>query len=430
MPAQGYTIPHTLFSVHKRLDKKNGKVIEDKRVTKIRQIYVGLGTILGHCYREGGSMGVDFPEAIWAFLLGHPPSSDWRYYCSGGGEDAARIRNSIEYILSVEDVADLKLEFTAPITTRSIFANIEESTTKDYVLRRETTPIFPIINTVKTAWFENSGTAKNLVKEKYEKYKEDKKVHVESKTPNKKSYQYRNKNITKNNHKNGNINNDESGEKETEPPTATLMTALGHTPTQTAPVAVASVTNANREEYVLRWARAWCFQGCEESLACMKLGLDRTVPPNLLRTLDARHTRLFMRGATSVNIEELRQCVSYNAPYFEGHRMIIMFWKCMEELTDEQRGKLLQFWTGSIVPPYSGFMADAVRDTGIEEGGLRISKITKAQARTTSENMIGHLPEATTCNKELYLPEYDSMKILQKAILNALEFSSKGFDRM
>ena len=429
MPAQGYTIPHTLFSVHKRLDK-NGKETEDKRVTKIRQVYVGLGIILGHCYREGGSMGVDFPEAIWAFLLGHPPSSDWRYYCSGGGEDAARIRNSIEYILSVDDVADLTLEFTAPITTRSIFPNEEKLKTKDYVLRCETTPI---INAAETTLFEISSTVKGLVREKDEKNKEEEKMHVKSKTPNKKTRKYKNKNknknISNNNDDNDNTNNDESKEKETEPSTTTPTATFGPTPTPKTPVAVVSVTNANRQEYVLRWARAWCFQGCEESLACIKLGLDRTVPPSLLRTLDARHTRLFMRGATSVNVEELRQCVSYDAPYFEGHRVILMFWKCMEELTDEQRGKLLQFWTGSIVPPYSGFMADAVRDSGIEEGGLRISKIWKAQARTTSENMIGHLPEATTCNKELYLPEYDSMKILRKAILNALEFSSKGFDR-
>ena len=429
MPAEGYTLAHTLFGSHMRVDKKGNKTA-DKRVTRIRRIFVGLGVILGHCYREGGSIGVDFPQAIWAFLLGHPPSSDWRYYCSGDGEDAARIRGSIEYILSVDDVADLGLEFTAPITTRIILADREQVITKDYTLRCETTPI---MNTPLTTWKGNVNI------------KEEGKEDVESKTPIKNSRKYRSGNKTKTNssnkNENGNNHNDNNNnyvdqdkseqlkEKESEPPIVTTTTTANVTPTTTpkTPAGIVPVTNANRHEYVLRWARSWCFQGCEESLVCMKLGLDRTMPPDLLRTLDAAHMRLFMRGATSVNVEELRLCVKYNSPYYDGHRMILMFWKCMEELTDEQRGKLLQFWTGSIVPPYSGFMADAVRDSGIEGGDLRISKIWKAGV--SSENTIGHLPEATTCNKELYLPEYDSMKTLRRALLNALEFSSKGFDR-
>jgi E3 ubiquitin-protein ligase HUWE1 len=151
----------------------------------------------------------------------------------------------------------------------------------------------------------------------------------------------------------------------------------------------------------------------------------------LLRSLSAAHIRSFILGAKEVDIAELKTCVTYDRGYHVGHRMIRMFWNCVEnELSDAQRRKLLLFWTASSVPPSSGFAESGLRD-GFDSGDLVISRMSHlAHEMGESKNAIGALPEAATCNKNLFLPEYPSAQALKKALLMAIEFCALGFDRL
>jgi hypothetical protein len=186
------------------------------------------------------------------------------------------------------------------------------------------------------------------------------------------------------------------------------------------------LTNANRDEYVLKWVRACLLQGAEEALLCMKAGLDRSVGPQLLLSLVPSHIRRYICGSPTVDLDELKACVTYDRGYNPGHRMIRMFWRCVEALSDAEQRQLLLFWTGSSVPPSAGFHEDGLRDQPVfSDGTLVISKL-----HDTAEGGPNRLPQATTCSKNLLLPEYPTAEVLKKKILDAITFSAQGFSHV
>jgi len=165
------------------------------RLDKAREIFAGLGVVLGHCLRESGGLGVDFPTQVWCLLMGHPLSRDWRDWCDGEGADQQRVRRSCEQILELPDASVLGLDFTAPVEQRGI--------------QGEGVP--PRGGGDGRSWKDRREAAKA------------KKVVT------------RDMPLVK------------GGEK-------------------------VPLTNANRDEYVLKWVRASLLQGAEEALLCMKVG--------------------------------------------------------------------------------------------------------------------------------------------------------------
>ena len=64
-------------------------------------------------------------------------------------------------------------------------------------------------------------------------------------------------------------------------------------------------------------------------------------------------------------------------------------------------------------------------------GDLTITRMSHINNQYKSTLKIsGVLPEATTCSKELYLPEYSSLEEMKNALFMVIEYGSIGFDRI
>jgi hypothetical protein len=70
------------------------------------------------------------------------------------------------------------------------------------------------------------------------------------------------------------------------------------------------------------------------------------------------------------------------------------------EFTQQQLRKLLLFWTGASIPPLEGPFRS-------EHCDMTIAKMIKKKRSGGNEGVL--LPEAQTCDKHLYLPEYTSL---------------------
>ncbi|KAG8831466.1 Ubiquitin-protein ligase E3C [Serendipita sp. 405] len=87
-----------------------------------------------------------------------------------------------------------------------------------------------------------------------------------------------------------------------------------------------------------------------------------------------------------------------------------MFWRVVESLDSQRRGKLLRFVTSCSRPPLLGFKElnpqFAIRDAGIDTS---------------------RLPTASTCVNLLKLPLYQDEETMRKKLLHAIN-SGAGFD--
>ena len=118
-------------------------------------------------------------------------------------------------------------------------------------------------------------------------------------------------------------------------------------------------------------------------------------------------------GGTSkdFDVQEMRKNVAYGGGYHPTQPYVHEFWDIVaNDLTPDQRGKLLKFITSCSRPPLTGFASlDPL--------------ITIYQVRDDVER----LPTASTCVNLLKLPKYPSKDILRHKLITAIE-SGAGFE--
>lgn len=157
--------------------------------------------------------------------------------------------------------------------------------------------------------------------------------------------------------------------------------------------------------------------GVEESIKHIRNGLIKVIPSHLLSMLDVKYTANYLRGEEELNFEQIKNDVEYQSPFSLHHRVIKLFWKIVEhDLTKEEQKKLMLFWTGNSVIPITGFDGDGEQ--------MVISRMIGSKARDPNA-----LPEASTCDSHLYLPDYTNVDQMRRAIKNAINYSCIGFDR-
>ena len=105
-----------------------------------------------------------------------------------------------------------------------------------------------------------------------------------------------------------------------------------------------------------------------------------------------------------------------------------------KRLSKEEVATLLLFWSGSSVPPPFGFApvpgpVDVDAQWTIARSSsfsLRTPGSTAAEARAQEQR----LPEASTCDRRLSLPEYSNADVLHTRLKTALELGCIGYDRV
>ncbi len=115
---------------------------------------------------------------------------------------------------------------------------------------------------------------------------------------------------------------------------------------------------------------------------------------------------MLLNGNKEIDVGALRQNTKYTGGFTPTSTCIIHFWNAMRDISEEQRGLVLAFITGSTKIPLDGL-----------DPPLQIMKDDVAP---------NALPRSHTCFNQLVMPDYPSPGILLDKLLYAAS-NSKGF---
>lgn len=92
-------------------------------------------------------------------------------------------------------------------------------------------------------------------------------------------------------------------------------------------------------------------------------GLSDLINLEWLRMFDQQELQVLISGAAiPIDIEDLKQYTNYSGGYTAEHPVIRMFWKIVENFTDEQKRQLLKFITSCSRAPLLGFKVKRCSD--------------------------------------------------------------------
>jgi ubiquitin-protein ligase E3 C len=139
-------------------------------------------------------------------------------------------------------------------------------------------------------------------------------------------------------------------------------------------------------------------------------GLHEIIDSNWLTMFDPFELQMLISGGNNdVNIEDWKQNVEYGG-YFDDDITITLFWEVIEEMSGEDRCKLIKFVTSVSRAPLLGF------STLVPKFGIR-----------NSGNDSHRLPTASTCVNLLKLPDYKDKRLIKNKILYAIN-TGAGFE--
>lgn len=121
-----------------------------------------------------------------------------------------------------------------------------------------------------------------------------------------------------------------------------------------------AVTEENKMEYIdlrFKWIIA---TSVSNQLASLVQGLFAVIPRELLSVFDHQELELLMCGIPEIDIIDWKSHTIYVGERDE--RITGWFWGILEEFTNEQKARLLQFTTGSARVPVQGFKALTMND--------------------------------------------------------------------
>ncbi|TMW57154.1 hypothetical protein Poli38472_003079 [Pythium oligandrum] len=174
------------------------------------------------------------------------------------------------------------------------------------------------------------------------------------------------------------------------------------------------VTDENKKEYVdlrFKWIVA---TSISPQLASMAQGLFAVIPRELLSVFDHQELELLICGIPDIDVQDWKNHTIYVGERDE--KVTNWFWNIVEEFTNEQKARLLQFTTGSARVPVQGFKALTMNDGRICP--FAIQCVSKDECL---------YPRAHTCFNRVDLPQYDSEKDLRIALSLVIQMEVTGF---
>jgi hypothetical protein len=104
------------------------------------------------------------------------------------------------------------------------------------------------------------------------------------------------------------------------------------------------VTKDNLKSYIYALLYHRLFLGIHEQMAAIRAGLDSVIPLLLFRMFSPEELMNLFCGKLQIDIKLLRGKTKYEKK--ENNPLVEWFWEILEEMTDEERSKLLLFATG------------------------------------------------------------------------------------
>ena len=177
-----------------------------------------------------------------------------------------------------------------------------------------------------------------------------------------------------------------------------------------------SVTDENKLEYVNLVAAHRMTDSIKDQIAAFSRGFNEIVPHDVVRILNPSELELLISGTPSIDVDDLKNNTEYQG-YSPSAPQVRWFWEVVrEDLTEEDRARLLMFVTGTSKVPLDGFKA--------LQG---ISGPQKFQIHRAYGAESGRLCSAHTCFNQLDLPEYASKEELRDRLMFAISEGSEGF---
>uniref|UniRef100_K3WLC0 HECT-type E3 ubiquitin transferase n=1 Tax=Globisporangium ultimum (strain ATCC 200006 / CBS 805.95 / DAOM BR144) TaxID=431595 RepID=K3WLC0_GLOUD len=175
-----------------------------------------------------------------------------------------------------------------------------------------------------------------------------------------------------------------------------------------------SVTEENKMEYInlrFKWIVA---NSVSNQLASLVQGLFAVIPRELLSVFDHQELELLICGIPDIDVVDWKTHTIYVGERDE--QLTAWFWNIVEEFTNEQKARLLQFTTGSARVPVQGFKALTMNDGRICP--FAIQCVNKEECL---------YPRAHTCFNRIDLPRYDMEKDLRIALSLVIQMEVTGF---
>lgn len=177
------------------------------------------------------------------------------------------------------------------------------------------------------------------------------------------------------------------------------------------------VTKENVSEYIKLYIKHVMYDRIAVQLDSFLKGFHEIIPQPLLSVFDHEEFEAIMCGVSAVDVDDWKQNVTYRGEFKETgeeHQVIQWFWEVVNELSQEDRAKLLQYITGSSRVPMSGF-------AGFDEGD---SMLISIESIKPSESVF---PRAHTCFNRLELPLYEEKEELKRRVTEAMQLQN-GFN--
>ncbi|KAI8913516.1 HECT-domain-containing protein [Gorgonomyces haynaldii] len=172
-----------------------------------------------------------------------------------------------------------------------------------------------------------------------------------------------------------------------------------------------AVTNENRIRYIYLVAHYKLNLRLQKQVRAFFSGLIDLIDPKWLKMFNEQELQLLLGGThLPIDVNDFKQNVVYDSVYDEKHPTIEYFWQVVEEMSQEDKEKLIKFITSCSRPPILGF----------SELMPRISIRFAGQEQD-------RLPTASTCVNLLKLPGYKSKELLREKILYAIS-AGAGFE--
>ncbi|XP_042055165.1 E3 ubiquitin-protein ligase UPL6-like [Salvia splendens] len=145
-------------------------------------------------------------------------------------------------------------------------------------------------------------------------------------------------------------------------------------------------------------------------------GFQQLIPKEWIDIFNEHELQLLISGSVDgFHVEDLRAHTNYTGGYHEDHYVIEMFWEVIQNLSLENRRKLLKFATGCSRGPLLGFKY------------LEPTFCIQRTAGNASEEALDRLPTSATCMNLLKLPPYRSKEQMEQKLIYAIN-SDAGFD--
>jgi len=185
-----------------------------------------------------------------------------------------------------------------------------------------------------------------------------------------------------------------------------------------------AVTQANKDEYLQLLAQHRLVGAIGAQVEAFRNGLGVFLDDDLRATLRAccsvADIQLLLCGVKEIDVDNWEASAKYRGGLTAESELVAWFWAVVRGMSAEERARLLQFCTGSVRAPATGF--ESLMGYSGQQQRFTVELLPGALGQDA-----GRLPTASTCFNTLKLCAYGSAEVLGEKLRQAMALA-QGFD--